>query len=147
MSDVTEFDVPREILLSTPCWWINNGLIDPDEDGYLHFGSRDEALAYHVHGTRKLHGFPLSEAGALGRIPAVIRRETYCCVKVTCPGCGVGQHSEGPFEVCGYECGWMLPDAEPPPDNPDQERLFEVLRTDDIEGQPDSMLVVFGEES
>jgi hypothetical protein len=134
----------RETLLAKPCWRIDIGI--DYEDGYLHFGSRDEAYGYHVTEVRKQSGMPLSEASAFALLPAVIRPETYCCVLATCPDCGVKQHSEGPFEVCAYDCGWYIPDVEPSPTDPDQEPLFEVLRTDDIDGQPASMLVLFEED-
>lgn len=90
---------------------------------------------------------PLDPRRSAGCWPGTARRELRRRYLVTCPECGRRQHIQGRFESCMDECGHGIESALIPVDDPDQARLFEVLPTHDLAGQPLSRVVVFAEET
>lgn len=145
---MSDLDTDRDdsvvaIALPVPCWWI-----DRDDCWEItHHATRDEAEAHHADQVRSDHGWVLSIAGAFAVVPGVARQEPRHCYLVTCPECGRRQHIQGRFESCVDECGYGIEVAQIPVDDPKQTRLFEVLPTHDLPGQPLSRIVVFAEES
>ena len=133
---------PVAIVLPAPCWWI-----DRDDCWEItHHPTREDAQADHADRVRSIFGWVLSVAGAFALYPGVTRQEPRRCYKVTCPECGVPQHTQDRWEACAAECGYEIETAQIPPADPDQARLFEALPTHDIEGLSLGQVIVFAEE-
>jgi hypothetical protein len=130
------------VALPAPCWWIDRG----DCWEITHHPTREDAHAAHADMVRSDYGWVLSVAGAFAIVPGVACQDLRRCYEVTCPECGATQHIQDRIESCVDECGYEFEIEQIALDNPHQTRFFEVLPTDDIEGQPLSRVVVFAEE-
>lgn len=130
------------LALPAPCWWIDRG----DDYEVTHHPTRAEAKANHADRVRSDYGWVLSIEGAFAIVPGVTCQEPRRCWEITCPECGAPQHVQARFESCVDECGCEFEIEQIALDNPHQTRFFEVLPTDDLEGQPLSRVVVFAEE-
>ncbi|RSN05979.1 hypothetical protein DMC63_37865 [Streptomyces sp. WAC 05977] len=133
---------PIAIALPTPCWWI-----DRDDCWEItHHPTREDAEANHADRVRDDYGWVLSVAGAFAIVAGVPRQEPLRCWEATCPECGATGHFQRRFESCVDECGYEFEIEQIPPDDPNQARIFEVLPTHDLAGQPLSRVVLFTEE-
>jgi hypothetical protein len=131
------------VALPAPCWWI-----DRDDCWEIsHHPTREDAEADHADRVRSDYGWVLSVAGAFAIVSGVARQEPRRCRELTCPECGAVNHFQNRFESCVDECGYEVEIEQIPPDDPNQTRIFEVLPTRDLDGQPLSQVVLFAEES
>ena len=135
-------------LLPSPCWWIDRG----DCWEITHHPTRQAAETAHenfrVHGNHPISTFNTDSQGIscveeVSLVDGIARREVRCCYEVVCPDCGTLQHIQDLDEDCVEGCGYVFDPKEIPPNDPDQNYLFGVLTTDDI-NQP-HMVVLFAE--
>lgn len=138
----TETAVPDVVLLSGPCWWIDRN----DTWEVSHHPTREDAEADHADRVRSDYGWPLSVAGAFAIVYGKARQERRRCREWTCPDCGCGAHSQDRVAVCSDGCGFEFVVEQVAQDEPAQTRMFEVLPTHDLPGEPLSRVVVFAEE-
>jgi len=140
--NLTEQADPVAIGLAAPCWWIDRN--DPWE--ISHHATRLAAEETHADQVREDHGWPLSVAGAFAIVPGVARREVRRCYEVTCPECGAEQHIQDHTGECVDECGYEFVIDQIALNDPEQTRLFEVLPTQDIAGQPANIVITFADK-
>jgi hypothetical protein len=134
--------VPNVVLLPEPCWWIDRN----DCWETSHHPTREDVEADHADRVRSDYGWPLSVAGSFAIVYGVARQERGLCREWTCPTCGCTVHSQERIAHCPDDCGFTFVVDQITPDEPDQTRLFEVLPTHDLPGEPLSRVVVFVEE-
>lgn len=131
-----------ESLLPAPCWWI-----DRDDCWEItHHPTRDDAEANHADRVRSDYGWVLSITGAFALVSGIARQEMRRCHEVTCPDCGTLQHVRERVQSCAGECGYEVVIEQIAVHDPAQTRLFEVVPTHDLAGEPLSRVVVFAQE-
>jgi hypothetical protein len=135
--------VPDVVLLPDPCWWIDRN----DAWEITHHPTREDAEAEHADQVREDNGWPLSVEGALAIIYGLARQEHQRCRAWTCPDCGSRAHTQERLALCpDEECEYEFQVDQVALDDPAQSRMFEVLPTHDLPGEPLSRIVVFAED-